>query len=61
MAIVGKKAPHFSCKAVADGGDFIENFLLNSLLEKKECDISFSIHWILLLFVQRKSWRFKSV
>ena len=35
MAIVGKKAPHFSCKAVADGGDFIENFSLEQFIGKK--------------------------
>ena len=35
MAIVGKKAPHFSCTAVADGGDFIENFSLEQFIGKK--------------------------
>lgn len=33
--LVGKKAPHFSAKAVVNGGEFVDNFSLDQYIGKK--------------------------
>jgi len=49
--LVGKKAPLFEANAVVNGGEFVEKFSLEQFIGKKDMLYSFSILWILLLFV----------